>query len=86
MSFSASPPCSLRLPSRAASRKEPGITSFTLLIPQEAPDTAIAVEVYTSADASAAHQLTPHFHAFVEGAQKLGVTRSLVIANRYDPR
>jgi quinol monooxygenase YgiN len=69
-----------------ASRKEPGITSFTLLIPQEAPDTAIAVEVYTSADASAAHQLTPHFHAFVEGAQKLGVTRSLVIANRYDPR
>jgi autoinducer 2-degrading protein len=69
-----------------ASRKEPGITSFTLLIQQATPNTAIAVEVYTSADASTSHQATPHFHAFVEGAKKLGVQRSLVIANRYDPQ
>jgi autoinducer 2-degrading protein len=68
-----------------ASRQEPGITSFTLLLPQETPNTAIAVEVYTDAAASAAHQATPHFHAFVEGAQKLGVKRSLIIADRYDP-
>jgi autoinducer 2-degrading protein len=68
-----------------ASRQEPGITSFTLLLPQETPNTAIAVEVYTDAAASAAHQATPHFHAFVEGAQKLGVQRSLIIADRYDP-
>jgi autoinducer 2-degrading protein len=68
-----------------ASRQEPGITSFTLLLPQETPNTAIAVEVYTDANASAAHQSTPHFHAFVEGAQKLGVQRSLIIADRYDP-
>jgi quinol monooxygenase YgiN len=67
-----------------ASRKEPGITSFTLLIPQQTPNAAIAVEVYKNADASAAHQSTPHFHAFVQGAQKLGVTRSIVIADRYD--
>jgi quinol monooxygenase YgiN len=69
-----------------ASRQEPGITSFTLLLPQETPNTAIAVEVYTDAPASAAHQSTPHFHAFAEGAQKLGVQRSLVLANRYDPQ
>jgi quinol monooxygenase YgiN len=69
-----------------ASRQEPGITSFTLLLPQETPNTAIAVEVYTDAPASAAHQSTPHFHAFVEGAQKLSVQRSLVLANRYDPQ
>jgi autoinducer 2-degrading protein len=69
-----------------ASRQEPGITSFTLLLPQETPNTAIAVEVYTDTAASAAHQSTPHFHAFVEGAQKLGVQRSLIIADRYDPQ
>ncbi len=69
-----------------ASRQEPGITSFTLLVQQETPNTAIAVEVYKDAPASASHQSTPHFHAFVEGAQKLGVQRSLVIANRYDPQ
>jgi autoinducer 2-degrading protein len=68
-----------------ASRQEPGITSFTLLLPQETPHTAIAVEVYIDAAASAAHQSTPHFHAFVQGAQKLGVQRSLIIADRYDP-
>jgi quinol monooxygenase YgiN len=69
-----------------SSRKEPGITSFTLLIPQDAPNTAIAIEVYKSAEASAAHQSTPHFHAFVLGAQKLGIKRSIIIANRYDPQ
>lgn len=69
-----------------ASRKEPGITSFTLLIPQETPHTAIAVEVYKSAAASASHQSTAHFHAFVHGTQRLGVTRSLVLANPYDPQ
>ncbi len=69
-----------------ASRQEPGITSFTLLLPQETPHTAIAIEVYKDAAASAAHQQTPHFHAFVQGAQKLGVQRSLILADRYDPR
>ena len=68
-----------------ASRNEPGITSFTLLLPQETPHTLIAVEVYKDEAASAAHQSTPHFHAFVQGAQKLGVQRSLILADRYDP-
>ena len=69
-----------------ASRQEPGITSFTLLLPQETPHTAIAIEAYKDAAASVAHQQTPHFHAFVQGAQKLGVQRSLILADRYDPR
>lgn len=68
-----------------ASRKEPGITSFTLLLPQDSPHTMIAVEVYINAAASAAHQQTPHFHAFVEGAKKLDVKRSLILADRYAP-
>ncbi len=68
-----------------ASRQESGITSFSLLLPQESPNTAIAIEVYIDSAASAAHQSTPHFHAFVEGAQKLGVQRSLILADRYDP-
>jgi quinol monooxygenase YgiN len=69
-----------------ASLDEPGITSFSLLTPQDSANTLIAVEVYKDEHASSAHQQTPHFLAFVQGAQKLGIKRSAVVANRYFPK
>lgn len=68
-----------------ASLKEPGITSFAVLLSRDAAYTAIAVEAYRDEDASKAHQQTAHFHSFVQGAQKLGVKRSVVEATRYYP-
>jgi quinol monooxygenase YgiN len=68
-----------------ASLKEPGITSFAVLLSRDAANTAIGVEAYRDEDASKAHQQTAHFHAFVQGAQKFGVKRSVVEATRYYP-
>jgi quinol monooxygenase YgiN len=68
-----------------ASLKERGITSFEVLISEEAANTVIAVESYRDEDASKAHQQTTHFQAPVHGAQSFGVKRSVVTANRYYP-
>jgi quinol monooxygenase YgiN len=68
-----------------ASRKETGITSFEVLIAQDAPNTVIAVEAYRDEDASKAHQKTAHFLSFVQAVQRLGVKRSVVAATRYYP-
>jgi len=68
-----------------ASLKEPGITSFAVLLSRDKANTVIAVEAYRDEDASKAHQQTAHFHAFVQGAQRFGVKRSLVEATRYYP-
>ncbi|WP_263350095.1 putative quinol monooxygenase [Acidicapsa acidisoli] len=69
----------------AASIKEPGITRFEVLLSNDTPNTAIAVEVYKDEDASKAHQQTAHFHAFVQTGQRLGVKRTVVAATRYYP-
>jgi quinol monooxygenase YgiN len=69
----------------AASLKEPGITRFEVLLAQDTPNTAIAVEVYKDEDASKAHQQTAHFQAFVQTGQKLSVKRTVVAATRYYP-
>jgi quinol monooxygenase YgiN len=68
-----------------ASLKDPGLTSFKVLLSRDAANTVIAVEGYRDEDASKAHQQTAHFHAFVEGAQKFGVKRSVVTASGYYP-
>jgi quinol monooxygenase YgiN len=69
----------------AASLKESGITRFEVLLSEDTPNTAIAIEVYKDEDASKAHQQTAHFHAFVQTGQKLGVKRTVVAATRYYP-
>jgi quinol monooxygenase YgiN len=68
-----------------ASLKDPGLISFDLLLSRDAANTVIAVEAYRDEDASKAHQQTGHFRAFVDGAQRLGVKRSVVTATRYFP-
>jgi quinol monooxygenase YgiN len=68
-----------------ASLKEPGVTGFEVLLSRGAANTVIAVEAYRDEDASKAHQQTAHFHTFVEGAQRLGVKRTVVEATRYYP-
>ncbi len=68
-----------------ASRKEPGITGFDVLVARDTPNTVLLVESYRDEAAYKSHRVTPHFLAFVEGAKEIGATRTAVVANRYFP-
>jgi quinol monooxygenase YgiN len=69
-----------------ASRKEPGVTGFDVLIARDTPNTVLLVESYRDQAAYKSHRVTPHFLAFVQGAQELNVKRTAVVANRYYPQ
>ena len=47
-----------------ASLAEPGVLRFDVIQDQADPAHVVLVEVYTGADASAAHKLTPHYAAW----------------------
>lgn len=68
-----------------ASKKDRGVTGFSLLLPRDAANAMVALESYEDEGASAAHQHTAHFHTFVDVAQGLGVKRTVVEATRYFP-
>jgi quinol monooxygenase YgiN len=68
-----------------ASRKEPGITGFDVLVARDTPNTVLLVESYRDEAAYKSHRVTPHFLAFVQGAKEIGATRTAVVANRYFP-
>ena len=68
-----------------ASRKESGVTGFDVLVARDTPDTVLLVESYRDEAAYKAHRVTPHFLAFVQGVQQLGVKRTAVVANRVYP-
>jgi quinol monooxygenase YgiN len=68
-----------------ASRKEPGVIGFDVLVARDTPNTVLLVESYRDEAAYKSHRVTPHFLAFVKGMQELGVTRTAVVANRYYP-
>jgi autoinducer 2-degrading protein len=68
-----------------ASRKDRGVISFELLLPRDTASRMVAVEAYVNEDASRSHQQTAHFHVFADVAQRLGVTRAVVEAERYLP-
>lgn len=68
-----------------ASHKEQGVTGFDVLIARDTPNTVLLVESYVDEGAYKAHRVTPHFLAFVQGIQEIGVKRGAVVANRYYP-
>jgi quinol monooxygenase YgiN len=68
-----------------ASRKEPGVTGFDVLVARDTPNTVMLVESYRDEAAYKSHRVTSHFLAFVKGMQELGVTRTAVVANRVYP-
>lgn len=45
----------------AASRQEPGIVRFDVLVDRQDPSHVVLVEVYRDADAAAAHKDTAHY-------------------------
>jgi len=47
-----------------ASLDEPGVLRFDVIQDQADPAHVVLVEVYTGAEASAAHKLTPHYAAW----------------------
>ena len=48
----------------AASRAEPGVVRFDVLVDREDPAHVVLVEVYRDADAAAAHKQTSHYAAW----------------------
>jgi autoinducer 2-degrading protein len=71
--------------SRASLKEEPGCIGFEVLLPEGEPDKVMLIETYRDKVAYKAHRVTPHFLAFVKGAQKIGVKRSARVARRYYP-
>lgn len=69
----------------AASRKEPGVLGFEVLIPEDIRNTVIFVETYRNAAASDSHMRSAHFVAFKEGAKQTSAKESVVTAKRYMP-
>ena len=53
------------------SRKEPGIARFDLIQQNDDPTRFVLVEVYRSAEATAAHKETAHYAAWRERAEPL---------------
>ena len=69
-----------------ASLKEPGCTGFEVLIPEgDLNNKVMLIETYRDEAAYQAHRVTPHFLAFVEGAQEVGAQRSAVVSRRVFP-
>ena len=71
--------------SRTSLKEEPGCIGFDVLLPKGEPDTVMLIETYRDEAAYKAHRVTPHFLAFVKGAQEIGVKRSARVASRYYP-
>jgi quinol monooxygenase YgiN len=67
------------------SRKEPGCVGFEVLLPKGEPDKVMLIETYRDEAGYKAHRVTPHFLAFVKGAQEIGVKRFARVASRYSP-
>jgi autoinducer 2-degrading protein len=71
--------------SRTSRKEEPGCIGFDVLLPEGEPNSVMLIETYRDEAAYKAHRVTPHFLAFVKGAQELGVKRSARVASRYYP-
>ena len=69
----------------AASRKEPGVLGFDVLIPEDAANTVMFIETYRSVAASDSHMRSAHFLTFKEGAKQTGAKEIVVVAKRYRP-
>ncbi|HEY1942884.1 MAG TPA: putative quinol monooxygenase [Roseiarcus sp.] len=71
--------------SRISLKEEPGCIGFDVLLPQGEPNTVMLIETYRDHAAYEAHRVTPHFLAFVKGAQEIGAQRSAHVGSRYYP-
>jgi autoinducer 2-degrading protein len=71
--------------SQTSLKEEPGCIGFDVLLPEGEPNTVMLIETYRDEAAYKAHRVTPHFLAFVKGAQEIGVKRSARVASRYYP-
>jgi autoinducer 2-degrading protein len=71
--------------SRTSRKEEPGCIGFDVLRPEGEPNSVMLIETYRDEAAYKAHRVTPHFLAFVKGAQEIGVKRSARVARRYYP-
>ena len=54
-----------------ASLAEPGVLRFDVIQDQADPAHVVLVEVYTGAEASAAHKLTPHYAAWRDAVAEM---------------
>ena len=54
-----------------ASLAEPGVLRFDVIQDQADPAHVVLVEVYTGADAAAAHKLTPHYAAWRDAVAEM---------------
>jgi quinol monooxygenase YgiN len=69
--------------SRISRKEETGCVGFEVLLPEDEPNKVMLIETYRDEAAYKAHRVTPHFLAFVKGAQEIGVKRSARVASRY---
>ena len=68
------------------SLQEPGIARFDVLQQQDDPTRFLLVEIYSSAEAPAAHKQTAHYRAWAEAvADMMAVPRSSVKFDRVYP-
>lgn len=61
----------LRAPMVAATRAEPGCTTYRVYVGTEDPDEVVFVEEWTTRAALERHFTTPHFEAFVAAMSSL---------------
>jgi quinol monooxygenase YgiN len=69
----------------ASLKKEPGVIGFDVMRPEGAPNTVVLIERYRDEAAYKSHRVTPHFLAFVKGAQEVGAQRTAQKGPRYYP-
>ncbi len=68
-----------------ASVKEPGCAGFEVLLPEGQDNQVMLIETYRNEAGYQAHRVTPHFLAFVEGAEEVGARRTAVVSRRAFP-
>jgi quinol monooxygenase YgiN len=67
----------IRANADASIRKEPGCLRFDVLLPEDDPQEVFLYEVYTDADAFAAHLAAPHFLSFDRAVRDMVAAKTL---------
>jgi quinol monooxygenase YgiN len=67
----------MRANAAASLAEEPGCLRFDVLLPEDDPQEVFLYEVYTDAEAFAAHLAAPHFRAFDRAVRDMVAAKTL---------
>ena len=75
----------LMIENAAASRREPGCVQFDVMCPEATPGLVLLYELYSDADAFAAHLKTPHFREFDAAVAEMVLSKTVHTGPRLFP-